>query len=165
MFLQSTFTLHLKKIGSCSLCMRSALFYAIAGWFAWLATSLLFAPSWFVFIVLAAAILLSANWMTHVVVYVVRSKNLLKRRPRKPQEDDKHVGYINRRNMLATIARATAVATVASLPTVLLSKRAMAFCGQCTFDRDCGSDDSNWCCKNTAPVNAGYVCNECKKCV
>lgn len=163
--LHSAFGRQFQKIGSCSICMRSALLYAVSVWLLWMAMVLVSAPSVVLSATLVAASTLSAIWVMHVVVYVMKSIKFMAHRSERAEQNVTHIRDFGRRNVLKTIARASAVASLASLPTVLLSKQALAFCGQCTVDADCGSSDSNWCCKNTAPVNAGYVCNECKKCV
>jgi hypothetical protein len=62
-----------------------------------------------------------------------------------------------RRQVLGTFVRAAGIGLLASIPVVSWSSAALAYCGQCTKNEDCGV---GWSCKNTAAVNED-VCNEC----
>ncbi|MEM7067716.1 MAG: hypothetical protein AAF478_02435 [Pseudomonadota bacterium] len=154
--------LRFEMMGSCSHCMRQALYGAVATWVLYASLSSSTAPETLLAVVVLAVIATSVLWITHVIVYIGRSIIWENRK----QSSERH-GNVSaaRRNTLKTIARSGGIAMLASMPSFLLSTKAMAYCGQCTIDDDCGGTEYNWCCKNTAPVNAGYVCNECKKCV
>jgi hypothetical protein len=120
-----------------------------------------------------AAVALTLLWGLHVAVYAARAAAKARRKSRglranaaptetalaSPASDP-----IGRRQALGVFLRAAGVGAAASVPVILWPARSFAFCGQCTVDRDCGGSENGWCCKNTAPVNAGYVCNECVEC-
>ena len=155
-------TFYNKNIGTCTTCMRQSLAAALAMWGVFGAAAAIWPqqPASGLAGLLAAG--LTTLWMLHVTAYAARTMARERNRHRQAPTGPDMLG---RRHALKAMLRATAVGVSASVPVLLWSTNGFAFCGQCTFDRDCGSSGSNWCCKNTAPVNAGYVCNECKKCV
>lgn len=157
------------KFGRCVSCMRQSFGAALAA-LAVYGIGFLISPEAAAqsFIGLVA-LGLTALWMLHVVVYAGRAlttarsegaQSLRLDNPRSTLAHDK----IGRRRTLGVLLRAASVGVVASVPALLLPSQALAFCGQCTKDDDCGGRANGWCCKNTAPVNSGTVCNECKKC-
>ena len=149
------------KVGQCSICMRQSFLAGLIAWGFWGAAASVQTRFDLAFLILAIA--LSALWGLHIVVYIMRSLRKEREEVRGGSGLAPHL--LSRRRALKTGLQATAVAVAVSMPAMLVPTKVMAFCGQCNVDRDCGSEDSNWCCKNTAAVNSGTVCNECKKCV
>jgi hypothetical protein len=173
-FISKTQSIFISKVGRCATCMRQSLAAALAIWAVY-GFGLLVWPEWpaqGLFGLLALG--LTALWSLHVAVYAVRavvkarSEDTQMLHPRRAQTTLTRAGLgqiqIERRRALGVLLKAVVVGVVASAPVMLLPSRALAFCGQCTVDNDCGGSVNGWCCKNTAPVNAGYVCNECKEC-
>ncbi len=131
----------LKRFGKCVRCMRMALGVAIA-----CMVAVLFLPfeGYGAIALQVVAIGTVFWWMAHLVGFIVRSA---------PESVDS-----GRRDILASIGKTALFGVALSLPMTALSNQAMAFCGQCTKNADCGY---GFVCKNTAPVNSGEVCNEC----
>jgi hypothetical protein len=133
------------KIGRCSTCMRQSLTAALIAW-GTLGLALLAGAGGLVAGVLGLAALgLSALWLAHIAAFATR--------------EQARADTQGRREALGFLARAAAIGAAVSIPVATWSSAALAFCGQCTQNSDCGP-----CCKcvNTAPVNSGKVCNECK---
>ena len=168
-FIKNARTLFSDKFGHCVTCMRQSFGAAVAALVLYGIGLEMWPGAAVQSIVVLLALGLSALWGLHVVVYVGRTVANAHREnarllghgnPRSTLTPDE----IGRRRTLGVLLRAAGVGVVASVPAVLLPSQALAFCGQCTKDDDCGGRANGWCCKNTAPVNSGTVCNECKKC-
>jgi hypothetical protein len=151
-----------RKIGSCATCMRHSLQAAIATWaiFALAVACDSGAPLRVAILVLASA--LSVLWLIHVATYAARSFRKL--RGTAEQAGGKVFPNVlpaefERRGALGFLLRAAAVGAVSSLPVILQPSAAVAFCGQCSKDADCGV--SPCYCTNTAGPGLP-VCNECK---
>jgi len=134
-----------ESLGRCATCMRQALIAALAAcaMFAFAVWAAL--PAVFTALAGLAALGLGALWLAHVAAFTARA-----------HMKENHAG---RCEALGFALRAAAIGAAFSIPVAAWSSKAMAFCGQCTQNSDCGP-----CCKciNTAPVNSGKVCNECK---
>lgn len=147
----------LDNFGNCPTCMRQSLLVALGSWAivavvyaAWPETlSLMFSG--------ITAVALTGLWLTHIAVYSVRSAHWAKNK--RVAEAGSPAGP-NRRQILSVALRAVAVGMIVSMPTAFAARCA----NLCTKDDDCGGSENGWCCKNVAPVNAGYVCNQCRKC-
>lgn len=156
-------------LGRCGTCMRQSLAAALAMWGLFGIGLLVLPASLARDLVGLLALALTALWMLHVVAYAVRTtaqwRSGGERRPSPgisktaPARTQRSVDPIDRRDALGVLLRAAGVGAVASVPVFLWPSDALAFCGQCTKDEDCGV---GFVCKNTAPVNAD-VCNECVK--
>ena len=161
------------KIGRCAMCMRRSLAAALAMW-GLFGIGLLMWPDTFVQDLIGVlSIGLSALWLLHVGTYTARGVMTAGSRnaPQQVRETSSngslpaepgvgHVdGHVDRRHTFQVLLRAAGVGVVASIP-LLWPSIALAFCGQCTRNDQCGV---GWVCKNTAPVNSGKVCNECVK--
>ena len=147
----------MSRLGHCSRCMQQSLGAATLLWalFALLSVSSYsgYLQPW----VAAIAAMASLVWLAHLAALAIRQAKGL--------GDDAQLPLpaAGRRRALGHVLRAAGIGVAASLP-LSWALPALAFCGQCTKDADCGGSENGWCCKNTAPVNAGYVCNECKEC-
>lgn len=140
------------KLGRCSTCMRLSLMTALAAWTATgLASHALGTPA--AGLAAVAAIGLTALWLAHVTAFAGRALARARQRAARPGTAE----GVSRRGTLAIIARAAGIGALASMP-VFLAAPALAFCGQCSKDEDCGV---GFVCRNTAAVNSGTVCNEC----
>lgn len=132
-------------LGRCTRCMRLALAAALGAALV-LALARSVAPgSLAAGIAALATAALFAVWLAHLTAYALRSE-----RGARPAS-------AGRRQALAVVLRAAAIGALASIPLSLLSDKALAFCGQCAKDEDCGT----WKCKDTAPVGSGTTCWEC----
>lgn len=144
----------LVNIGRCGVCMRKSLGAAIIAW------TFYFGVIWLQLNPLAEivaglfAAALTLLWLLHLAVYAARSFGRVFGASGLNNASTK----LGRRNAVRVFARAISAAVLISTPVVLFSSRALAFCGQCTRNADCGTCR----CVNTAPVNSGKVCNECK---
>lgn len=163
------------NIGRCTTCMRQSMAVAVVASASFAVVAVAWPDGWLSSLVGLLAIGSTALWVLHVAVFAARAA----KRPAQEggQTASDGVGRqsvrtsgwngpgpgMDRRNAVGVLLRAAGVGAIASLP-LAWSSRALAFCGQCTKDDDCGGSQYGWCCKNTAPVNAGYVCNECVKC-
>ena len=164
------------KLGRCAVCMRQSLALATASWVAVALCSVVWPGSLLPTVVSLLALGLTALWTLHITVYAARAVfRAHADRPEPhlpgavaaaghPAATGQDARLTGRREALGVFARAVGIGLLASTPVILWSTRASAFCGQCTIDDDCGGSANGWCCKNTAPVNAGYVCNECVSC-
>jgi len=134
-----------QKLGRCATCMRQALASTLIVGALFVAAALIGLPPFATALIGLAALGLGALWLTHVMAFTMRAKD---------QPD-----IAGRRAALGTMLRVASIGVAFSIPVATWSTKAMAFCGQCTNDEGCGP-----CCKcvNTAPVNSGKVCNECK---
>lgn len=152
-----------RKIGSCATCMRQSLEAAIVAWIllAFMITYYPGSPLQFAIQIIASA--LSLLWLIHVAAYAARALN------RSRVTDEQAAGRVGanalpneleRRRAIGVLVRAAAIGAVSSLPIILRPTAAFAFCGQCSKNSDCGVSPCH--CVNTAPVNSGRVCNECK---
>jgi hypothetical protein len=139
-----------KKIGRCARCMRQALATATVGWLLAGAAVLTLPGSVLVPAAAVAAAALTALWLLHVIAHAGRATA-------RTATSDPVVQSAARRRALGSFARAAGIGLLASIPVVSWSSKALAFCGQCTKNDDCGV---GWSCKNTAAVNEN-VCNEC----
>lgn len=139
------------KVGRCSTCMRQSLAAALAAWAAFGACALVWPFGLAPGLVGLLALALSALWALHVAAFASRTRN------------GADIAFAGRRRALAFMARAAAAGVAASVPLLLSSSEGYAFCGQCTKHQDCGSKDSGWKCKDTAPVGSGKTCYECVK--
>ena len=150
----------IENFGNCSKCMRQALLFSLASWAAFAIVFAVWPDRVLVTATAMTAAVLTSLWLLHIGVYSLRSAQWAKSQIAAP---DSALAQPNRREVLTTALRAVAVGMVVSLPTPFAAYAAQ--CGNlCTHDADCGGPDNGWCCKNVAPVNAGYVCNQCKKC-
>jgi len=134
------------RIGKCAHCMRAAAGIALAASALAATAALINAPQYATVILMLVAVTLTLNWLTNIVAFTYRNR----------QKPDPIV--ISRRAALAWTVKAAMIGFAASIPVATLSTKALAFCGQCTQNADCGVGFS---CKNTAAVNEGKVCNEC----
>lgn len=133
-----------QKFGRCGACMRTAAVAALAATGLAALAPAAGLPAPVPQLLALSAALLACNWLAQVAVFALR-----------PVADAPDPG---RRATLAGVLRLAAVTLAASLPLAAWSTRALAFCGQCEKDDDCGSGHV---CKNTAAVGSGEVCNEC----
>jgi len=149
------------RIGSCSTCMRQSLEGAIASWTAFALAVICDPGAPLHSAILMVASALSALWLVHVATYAARSLN-------KSRVTAKAAGRVaanaqpaafERRRAIGLLLRAAAVGAVSSLPVILRPGAAVAFCGQCSKNSDCGV--SPCYCTNTAGPGLP-VCNECK---
>lgn len=138
------------RIGRCTRCMRQALAAAIAGWLIAGATVLALPGSVLAPAAAVAAAALTALWLLHVIAHAGRAMA-------RAATADPVLQSAARRRALGSFARAAGIGLLASIPVVSWSSKALAFCGQCTKNDDCGV---GWSCKNTAAYNED-VCNEC----
>lgn len=141
-----------RKIGRCAHCMRQASAATLSAWTLFGAAVLAWPGSTLAGLAAIAALALTALWLTHVAAHAGRAT--VKADRRLPA---KTVNPAARRQALATFLHAAGLGLLASIPVVSWSTAALAFCGQCTVNDDCGT---GWSCKNTAAVNE-TVCNEC----
>lgn len=142
------------RIGRCGRCMRLSAFSALAAVAAFAAVSQFgIAGPGHDLAALAAAGLV-ALWFVHLVAYAGRALARTRRREAGGTGD---ATVHSRRSALAILARGAGIGVAVSMP-VFLASRALAFCGQCSKDDDCGV---GYVCRNTAAVNSGTVCNEC----
>lgn len=161
------------NVGHCAVCMRKSLASAAAAWAVWAVAAGLNADGSLLLGIGAVAWGLSGLWVLHIAVYAgrslvaVRSAGGGRLASRDGQAEatspTADIADIGRRGAVAIVLRSAGIGLAASLP-AFWAAPVYAFCGQCTRNADCGGSRNGWCCKNTAPVNAGYVCNECKKC-
>lgn len=140
-----------KQLGRCNRCIRKAFLTSLGAWAAYALGLSAGLPDSLQAVTGIAAIGLSALWLAHLTAHTLRTGL----RPSQGSSD-----FTGRRETLGLMARALGIGVLASVPLALLPEKALAFCGQCTKDADCGVGFS---CKNTAPVNSGTVCNECVK--
>lgn len=140
-----------KKIGRCAHCMRQAFTFSLATWALFGAGILLLPGSPLITLVGIAALALSMLWLLHVGSHARRATTNVDMQPANSGE------VADRRQVLGTFLRAAGIGFLVSVPVVSWSSAALAFCGQCTINKDCGV---GWSCKNTAAYNED-VCNEC----
>jgi hypothetical protein len=132
------------RFGRCGACMRVAFAAALsASGAAALAAALAVTPA-AVYPILALAILLTGNWLAHLAAFAASGA---------PADADP-----GRRGALAAAAKLIVIGVAVSIPVATWSTTALAFCGKCTKNEDCGD---GFVCRNTAAVNSGEVCNEC----
>lgn len=141
-----------QKIGRCAYCMRQAFIASLAGWALFGAAVLLLPGSPLVVFAGIAALAVSVLWLLHVAAHAGRATAKAGR-----MQKANAVDPAGRRQVLGTFLRAAGIGLLASVPVVSWSSAALAFCGQCTKNDDCGV---GWSCKNTAAYNED-VCNEC----
>ncbi|HOV04285.1 MAG TPA: DUF3624 family protein [Kaistiaceae bacterium] len=141
------------KLGRCSTCMRLSLLTALAAGAASGLAGRVLPGTLAASLAGVAAIGLTALWLAHVAAFAGRALRRARQRAVRPGT----TAGISRRGTLAIIARAAGIGAIASMP-VFLAAPALAFCGQCSKDDDCGV---GYVCRNTAAVNSGKVCNEC----
>lgn len=145
-------------VGHCAICMRRSLLSAVAAWVAFAAVLLVWPGGALRAFAGGVAVALTILWMLHVIVRAARVTA-------RTSGERAVVGVKpGRRRAIGAVLRAASIGVVASLPSLAWPSVALAFCGQCTRDADCGGRSNGWCCKNTAPVNSGRVCNECVRC-
>lgn len=157
------------KIGSCSRCMQQSLIAAVTAWAAFGLVSLTWPHGLAQILTGLSAIGLSALWSLHVATYAARAMteahNGREQSNRRPADKgalmrtEAGIEPIGRRRALRVMVRAAGIGAMASIP-MMWPSESYAFCGQCTKNADCGV---GYVCRNTAPVNSGKVCNECKK--
>lgn len=141
-----------KRIGRCARCMRQALTVSLAAWALFGAAVLTWPGSQLAGLTGIAALALTALWLAHVAAHAGRAAVNAG-----PKPSLRTVDPAARRQALGIFVRAAGIGLLASIPVVSWSSAALAFCGQCTKNDDCGV---GWSCKNTAAVNE-TVCNEC----
>lgn len=141
-----------RKIGRCAHCMRQASVASLSAWALFGAAVLMWPGSSAASLAGIAALALTALWLAHIAAHASRATVKAGRRLQV-----KTVDPAARRRVLGTFLRAAGIGLLASVPVISWSTAALAFCGQCTVNDDCGS---GWSCKNTAAVNE-TVCNEC----
>ncbi|WP_417668942.1 hypothetical protein [Roseibium sp.] len=145
MILKSTLALfYVRNLGACSRCMKLTLAVAMV---CWGVTVSLKAMPVLSTLALLGAIAATGLWIAHVTAFASRMMTV-----------DEGLGDEGRRSMLRLSGAAVAVGVAASIPVVAWSNKALAFCGQCTKNADCGH---GFVCRNTEAVNSGKVCNEC----
>jgi hypothetical protein len=161
------------KVGRCTKCMRQSLAATFAAWTAYGIGLTIWPEESALTLIGLAAVGLTLLWVLHVAVYAARAVAKARRTGRGFRANGARAetaraslssDQIGRRQALGVFLRAAGVSAAASIPVILWPARSFAYCGQCTKDDDCGGSKYGWCCKNTAPVNAGYVCNECVRC-
>lgn len=150
------------RIGSCATCMRQSLQTAIVAWFLFALAAFYYPGTPFQSAMQVTASALSLLWLLHLAAYAARALN-------RSRTGDKQVtitigskalqNELGRRRALAILLRAAAIGAVVSLPLVLRPTAALAFCGQCSKNSDCGVSPCR--CVNTAGPGLP-VCNECK---
>lgn len=149
------------RIGSCATCMRQSLEAAAVAWIVFALTATYSSNATLVTAAQAVASALSVLWLIHIATYAARALNKSNRAgPTTDAAADDGSTALARRTAIGVVLRAAAVGAVVSLPAILKPDAALAFCGQCTKNADCGVSPCR--CVNTAPVNSGTVCNECK---
>ena len=161
--------LFVAKVGRCATCMRQSLAAALAMWGIFGIGLLMWPDALVQDLIGLSAIGLTALWILHVATYAVRAVVEARNRHMLPPRRDissnvllrtkLSVDRVDRRRAFGVLLRAAGAGVVASVP-LLWPSVALAFCGQCTRNADCGV---GWVCRNTAPVNSGKVCNECVK--
>ena len=134
------------KIGKCADCMRTAAGITLAATALTVTATITHAPQFVTMVLAMLAVILAVNWLSHIAAFTYRNRQV-------PGDIEP-----SRRMALAWAVKAAAIGIAASIPVATLSTKALAFCGQCTKNDDCGT---GWVCKNTAAVNEGKVCNEC----
>ena len=152
------------NLGHCATCMRISLVSAVCGWGLYGAGFLIWSGSVTHILTGLAAIALTGLWLAHIGAYTAKALNKAgnsRSTAAKISQTELAIDNIGRRNALGLMLQTAGIGMVASVPALLWPSNALAFCGQCTKDRDCGSENSGWSCKNTEAVNSGKVCNEC----
>lgn len=161
--MQTPLVQFVSRIGSCATCMRQSLEAAAIAWIVFALTATYSANVTLVTAAQALAAALTVLWLIHIATYALRALN---KSHRAGSANDATVDAddgstpLGRRTAIGVVLRAAAVGAVVSLPAILRPDAALAFCGQCTRNSDCGVSPCR--CVNTAPVNSGTVCNECK---
>lgn len=137
------------KFGGCQMCMRQSFTAALAAW-GGLGIGQLFWPNNMLLgIVGLLAFGLTILWTLHLAAYSLKTGF-------SPAKSD--AVQFDRRHTLGLMLRAVGIGIAVSTPAILWPSKALAFCGQCTVNKDCGV---GWSCKNTAAIGSGKVCNEC----
>jgi len=147
------------NLGHCTTCMRQSLGSAIIAAGIYGAGFLIWPNSMVHTLTGLMAVALTFLWLAHIGAYAIRAQTRKGRSKATIVKLDN--SPVDRRGALGLMLRAASVGVAVSVPTLLWPSNALAFCGQCTVNRDCGSENSGWECKNTAAVNSGKVCNEC----
>ena len=137
------------NLGHCPACMRQALMMAVMAW-----VMLAFASYWGLEgfplgLIGFASVALTALWLLHVVAFAAREIA--------PVDSEAGIDLIGRRSFLGFMLKAGGAGVMASVPVVLWPSAALAFCGQCSKNSDCGV---GWKCSNTAGPNQP-ICMEC----
>lgn len=135
-----------RNYGRCGACMRAACAAALAAITVAAGFAALGLPTPVQAVAAGLAVLLAGNWLAHVAAFTARTA---------PVAHD-----AGRRRVLASGMRLALIGLVISVPVAAWSSKALAFCGQCTKNEDCGD---GFVCRNTAAVNSGEVCNECTR--
>jgi len=152
----------LAKTGSCATCMRQSLEAAICAWIL-LAVVVFYYPGGALqFGIETLASALSLLWLTHVATYAARSlkkSRVSGDRPGAKLSANTYSASLPRRNAVRLLLRAAAVGAAVSLPLILRPSAALAFCGQCSSNSECGVSPCH--CTNTAGPGQP-ACNECK---
>lgn len=151
------------KVGSCATCMRQSLEAALVAWILFALTVTYYPGATLLVAIEMAASALSVLWLVHVATYAARTLNrsrVTDERAARRVGTNVPPNELGRRSAIGVLLRGAAIGAVSSLPVVLRPGAAFAFCGQCTNNSDCGVSPCR--CVNTAPVNSGQVCNECK---
>lgn len=150
------------RFGRCTKCMRQS--FSLAA-LVWVIAGALSNHHPLRYLAMGVASALTALWAAHLLKFSVTTA------ARKAVNVGGSTGASDlscsdpaRRRTAGLLFRATGVAMLASVPILIWPSRSYAFCGQCSKDDDCGGRSNGWCCKNTAPVNSGSICNECVKC-
>lgn len=146
-----------ENFGNCPTCMRQSLMAALGSWAVFAAVHAASPGTLSLMFFGITAVALTSLWLMHIAIYSIRSANWAKNRS--VTETGSPV-LPNRREILSVALRAVAVGLIVSMPTALAARCA----NLCTKNDDCGGSENGWCCKNVAPVNAGYVCNQCRAC-
>jgi len=149
-----------KNFGNCAICMRQSLLAALGSWAVFGGLLAIRPDALFLILFGMAALALTGLWLMHIAVFSARSADTAKNRNVAETESGAHP---DRREVVSAALRAVAVGFIVSLPTALAAQAAQC-ANLCTKNDDCGGSENGWCCKNVAPVNAGYVCNQCRKC-
>ena len=133
-----------RNYGRCSACMRAACAAALAAIIIAAGFAAIGLPTPLQAVAAGLAVLFAGNWLAHLAAFAARPA---------PVAHD-----AARRRALASGVRLVLIGLVVSVPIATWSTKALAFCGQCSKNEDCGD---GFVCKNTAAVNSGEVCNEC----
>ncbi len=150
------------KIGSCAKCMRQSLEAAIVAWILFAFTVIYYPGTSLQFVIEMMAAAVSLLWLLHLATYAGRALN------KSHVMGEQAVGTVDanalpneleRRRVIGVLLRAAAIGAAISLPMILRPTAALAFCGQCSKNSDCGVSPCR--CVNTAGPGLP-VCNECK---
>ncbi len=150
------------KIGSCANCMRQSLEATIVAWILFAFTVIYYPGTSLQLVIEMMAAALSLLWLLHLATYAGRALNkshVMDAQAAGPVDANALPSELDRRSAIGILLRAAAIGAAVSLPMILRPTAALAFCGQCSQNSDCGVSPCR--CVNTAGPGLP-VCNECK---